>query len=120
MAYGKVVTGFSKPYVANYANNDGVVSYSNPTRLARGVEVSIEPEVSDASNFYADNIVAETVGGVFTGGKVTLTVDGLKQAAEKLIQGLPTAGLMALWLITISRAHRISERALLFALCRAA
>ena len=61
MAYGKVVTGFSKPYVANYANNEGVVSYSNPTRLARGVEVSIEPEVSDASNFYADNIVAETV-----------------------------------------------------------
>ena len=92
MAYGKVVTGFSKPYVANYANNEGVVSYSNPTRLARGVEVSIEPEVSDASNFYADNIVAETVGGVFTGGTLTLTVDGLKQAAEKLIQGLPTAG----------------------------
>ena len=92
MAAGKVVTGFSKPYVANYANNNGTVTYTNPQILARGVEVSLEAESSDASTFYADNIAAETVGGVFTGGTLTLTVDGLKQAAEKLIQGLPTAG----------------------------
>lgn len=92
MAAGKVVTGFSKPYVANYAHENGNVTYTNPTILARGVEVSIEAESSDASNFYADNIVAETIGGMFTGGTLTYTVDGLKAAAEKLIQGLPTAG----------------------------
>ena len=90
-ALGKVCTGFSKPYVAIYANNEGTITYSDGQRLARGVEVSIEPESSDASNFYADNIIAETVGGQFTGGTCTLTVDGLLQDAEKLIAGLPTA-----------------------------
>jgi phi13 family phage major tail protein len=90
-ALGKVCTGFSKPYVALYANNEGTITYSDGQRLARGVEVSIEPESSDASNFYADNIIAETVGGQFTGGTCTLTVDGLLQDAEKLIAGLPTA-----------------------------
>jgi phi13 family phage major tail protein len=90
-ALGKVCTGFSKPYVALYANNEGAITYSSGQRLARGVEVSIEPESSDASNFYADNIIAETVGGQFTGGTCTLTVDGLLQDAEKLIAGLNTA-----------------------------
>ena len=59
--------------------------------MARGVSVSAEPESSDSNNFYADNIVAETDAGTFTGGTVTLTVDGLLQDAEKLIQGLGTA-----------------------------
>lgn len=90
-AIGKVCTGFSKPYVALYSASNGVVTYSDAQKLARGVEVSIEPESSDASNFYADNIIAETVGGQFTGGTATLTVDGLLQDAEKLIAGLPTA-----------------------------
>ena len=91
MANGKVCTGFSKPVVAVYSATNNVVTYSDGQYLARGVEVSIEPEVSDATNFYADNIVAETIGGQFTGGTVTLTVDGLFQDAEKLIQGLPAA-----------------------------
>ena len=38
---------------------------------------------------YADNIIAETIGGQFTGGTCTLTVDGLLQNAERLIAGLP-------------------------------
>ena len=91
-AAGKVCTGFSNPYIAKYAASQGTVTYSDAQKLARGVEVSIEAESSDASNFYADNIVAETVAGQFTSGTLTLTVDGLFQAAEKLIQGLPTAG----------------------------
>lgn len=91
MANGKVCTGFSKPLVAVYSATGGTVTYSQGQYLARGVEVSIEPEVSDASIFYADNVEAEVVGGQFTGGTVTLTVDGLFQDAEKLIQGLPTA-----------------------------
>lgn len=90
-AIGKVCTGFSKPYVAKYAANNGTITYSDGQLLARGVEVSIEPESSDPSNFYADNIIAETVGGQFNGGTATLTVDGLLQDAEKLIAGLPTA-----------------------------
>ena len=88
-AAGKVCTGFSKPYVAIYTNNGGNVTYSKGQILARGVSVSIEPEVADDNTFYADNIAAETSPGVFTGGNVILTVDGLLQEAEQLIIGLP-------------------------------
>ena len=91
-AAGRVCTGFSKPYVAKYTASGGSVTYSNGQLLARGVDVSVEPETaSDDNIFYADNIAAETVGGVFTGGNVTLTVDGLLDAARKLVLGLPTA-----------------------------
>lgn len=91
MANGRVITGFSDPWVAEYAVSGGTVTYSNAMALARGVEVSLSPESSDDNRFYADNIVAENATGMFTGGTVTLTVDGLKDAARKLIFGLPTA-----------------------------
>lgn len=91
MANGRVITGYSLPYVAKYANASGTVTYSEGMALARGVDVSIAPEAADATPFYADNTVAETAGGGFTGGTVSLTVDGLKEAAQKLIMGLPAA-----------------------------
>lgn len=90
-AVGKVITGYSKPYVALYSASGGVVTYSNGRLLARGVSVDASPESSDSNNFYADNIIAESLAGQFTGGQVTLTVDGLLQDSEKLIQGLPAA-----------------------------
>lgn len=90
-AVGKVVIGFSLPWVAKYTESDGVVTYSNAMRLARGVSVSAETDSSDNNNFYADNIIAESDAGTFSGGTVTLTVDGLFQDAEKLIQGLQAA-----------------------------
>ena len=90
-AAGKVCTGFSLPYVAAYANSQGTISYSSGQKLARGVSVSVAPEVADNNNFYADNVLAESVNGTFTGGTVTLTVDGLLPAAEALIFGLGTA-----------------------------
>lgn len=89
MAAGRVITGFSKPYVAKYSASAGTVTYSDGMVLARGVSVEISPEVGDASPFHADNIEAENVPGVFTGGTVTLTVDGLLDAADTLIFGLP-------------------------------
>lgn len=92
MAAGKICTGFSKPYVALYTASEGTISYSSGQRLARGVSVTASPETTDDNNFYADNIVAETEAGSFTGGTINLTVDGLLAAAEKLIMGLPTAG----------------------------
>lgn len=91
MAAGKVITGFSLPYVAKYAANEGTVTYSNGMKLARGVEVAISPESTDDNNFYADNVLAESDSGRFTGGEVTLTVDGLLTEAERLIMGLPEA-----------------------------
>lgn len=90
MANGRVITGFSKPYVALYSADGTTVTYSSGTALARGVSVSLDIETGDNENFYADNIMAESAGGTFTGGTVTLTVDGLKDAARKLIMGLPT------------------------------
>lgn len=92
MAAGKVITGFSKPYVAVYSATKGTVSYSDGQVLARGVEVSISPESTDDNNFYADNVLAESDSGRFTGGELTLTVDGLLIAAERLLMGLPAAG----------------------------
>lgn len=91
-AAGKVVTGFSKPYVAAYTYADNAITYTNAQELARGVKVSLEPESSDASNFYANNIVAETEGGGFTSATLTLTVDGLFASAERFILGLQAAG----------------------------
>lgn len=95
MANGRVITGFSKPYVALYSSVESggsyTITYSGGQVLARGVEIQIEPETTDDNNFYADNVIAENEAGVFTGGTLTLTVDGLKDAANKLIYGLPSA-----------------------------
>lgn len=93
MAAGQVGTGFSKPYVAEYsytASTD-TVSYSDGQILARGVDVSIEPNAGNDNNFYADNVTAESETGVFSGGTLNLTVDGLFIASERLINGLPAA-----------------------------
>lgn len=91
-AVGKVTTGFSKPYISKYNNTNGTISFTNTRVLARGVEVSIEPESSDLNIFYADNLQAETSGGYMTGGTLTLTVDGLLREAEQMLMGLPEAG----------------------------
>lgn len=90
MANGRVITGYSKPYVALYNVSDNAVTYSEGMPLARGVSVSIEPESGDGNDFYADNVTAESVGGTFTGGTLTLTVDGLKDAARKMVMGIVT------------------------------
>ena len=88
MAAGRVLTGFSMPYVATYSASGSTITYTGVSQLARGVSVAIAIESGDGSTFYADNVAAEGTGGVFTGGTVTLTVDGLKDTARKLIEGL--------------------------------
>lgn len=88
MAAGRVLTGFSRPYVAVYSAAESIITYTGVSQLARGVSVAIAIETGDGSTFYADNVAAEGTGGVFTGGTVTLTVDGLKDEARKLIMGL--------------------------------
>ena len=91
-AAGRVCTGFSKPYIADYAESAGVVTYSNPAVLARGVKVELDPSVADDNKFHADNVDAEDAGGMFTGGTVKLTVDGLFTAIKRRILGYPEAG----------------------------
>lgn len=86
-----VTTGFSKPYVAKYGTSEGAASntYTGGMKLGRGVNVSIEPNVADDNNFYADNVVAESAAAQFTSASGTVTVDGLENAAATLILGLP-------------------------------
>lgn len=92
MANGKVITGYSQPIVAKYTFANSTISYSDVTPLARGVEVSMEVETGDATNFYADNTIAEAVAGQFNGATATLTVDGLKDTARNLIAGITSTG----------------------------
>ena len=96
-AAGKVKTGYSLPYVAKYSATGGSVSYTQGQKLARGVYASYDIDTTDDNKFYADNIEAENESGTFQSGTLNLTVDGLHEAAEKLIMGLPTAvnGLIA-------------------------
>ena len=89
LAHGKVCIGFAAPYVALYNNAGGTVTYSQGRRLARGVDVSIDVESADDNVFYADNIAAENVPGIFTSGTLGLTVDGLLIEAEQMIMGMP-------------------------------
>lgn len=90
MANGKVITGYSMPTVAKYGFANNQVSYTDVMALARGVEVSIDVDTGDSTNFYADNTIAESVAGQFNGATATLTVDGLKDAARDLIAGITT------------------------------
>jgi len=90
MANGKVITGFSYPRVALYKNTGTTVSYENGMPLARGVEVSFEPETSDDNIFYADNQAAESAAGLFTRATATLTVDQPLISAERMLMGIPT------------------------------
>lgn len=90
MANGKVITGYSQPIVAKYTCSSNTISYSDVMPLARGVEVQMEVEIGDATNFFADNTIAEAVAGQFNGATATFTVDGLKDAARDLIAGLVT------------------------------
>lgn len=91
MARGKILTGYSYPYVALYNANAGQVSYSNGMDLARGVNVSVDIESSGSDPFFADNVQAESDNQAFNSGSGTATVDGLKQAARKLISGIVTS-----------------------------
>lgn len=88
MANGKVCTGFSMPWVALYAESSGTVTYSGGIPLARGVDVSLSVEGGGDNDFYADNVKAESDNQAFTSGTISLTVDGLKEAARKLISGV--------------------------------
>lgn len=99
MAVGKIVTGFSKPYVALYAASAGVISYTSGQKLSQGVSVSASASQADDNKFYADNVVSENESGVFTEGELAMTVKGLELSARRMVLGLPavdaTSGLVA-------------------------
>lgn len=86
--------GLSRPYVAIYVNNSGVITYQNGRRMGRAVELSVEIDDSGNDNgFYADNGLAETLAGIFTGGTLTMTTAELEHAVSKMILGLKTSSI---------------------------
>ena len=89
MANGKVIVGFSAPFVGLYSNAGATVTYTKGMPLARGVSVSLDVETADDNDFYADGVIAESDGGKFKKGTAKYTVDGLHDAAERFIYGLP-------------------------------
>ena len=105
-ANGRVLTGFSDPWVALYANTGTTVTYSSTQVLARGVSVTITPDdINDDNIFYADNGAAESDPGTFTGGDLNLTVDGLLDAARDLVMGLPAATPTTVGTATVDVTH---------------
>ena len=91
MSNGGVRIGFSEPYVAIYSHEGTTVSYASGQKMARGVSANMTGRSGSDSKFYADNVEAESAAGKFTGGTLSLTVDGLSLEAEKLMRGLPAA-----------------------------
>lgn len=86
-AAGKVCTGYSLPWIGVY--NESTDAYSSQQQLGRGVSVELSIEAADDNDFYADNVKAETAQGRFGSGSGTATIDGLLQASERVIFGLP-------------------------------
>lgn len=79
--------GVSKPYVALYSAENGIVTYVSGQILAKAAELATTMNSSSDNNFYADNAISET-DKEFSNGTGTLTVDDLMQEAGKLILGL--------------------------------
>lgn len=81
--------GLSKPYYAKYSYDaiTGKASYSGGGLMGKLIETTVEPEVTDDSNLYADNGIAESQRA-FVGGKVTIKTDHLTQEVSKAILGV--------------------------------
>lgn len=89
LADGRVGIGFSDPCVGLYNGTGLPGTHTDGMKLARGVEVDMNIETSEDSEFRADDVVAESDSDQFSAGTVTLTVDGLHAAADRFISGTP-------------------------------
>lgn len=88
-ANGRVLIGFSHPVVALYTASGSGVTYSQGMALARGVKFNLNLDTTDNNDFYADDVLAESENGLFSGGTAAITVDGLHPDAERFALGLP-------------------------------
>lgn len=82
------ITGFSYPYVGKYVSTgEGVVTYEDGISLGRAAEYSLSIESGEQNNLYLNNRVAETAGGNFTSGELSITLGELTKEAAKYILG---------------------------------
>ena len=82
------IKGLTIPIVAKYTATNNTVTYSDGVIAGKAVEYSAEWTTSEASNFFADDGIAETESGDFQSGSLTLGTDDLDPAVSKLILGL--------------------------------
>lgn len=82
--------GVAGPWLADYKNINGVISYENGFKLARMTEFSGEPDNTGESNdFYSDNGLSETERGTSSGsGTFTESVDNFDQEGSRRVLGV--------------------------------
>lgn len=93
------IIGASYPKYAIYANNNGVVSYSNGGIIGKLVDINVALDSAADNDFFADNAIAET-DNQFAGGTVTMNTDDLTDEVSKVILGLQSAALTGITGIT--------------------
>lgn len=95
------IIGCSYLKYAKYAENQGVVSYSDGGTAAKLVSVDVSLDSSTDNDFYADNSVDET-DRVFAGGTITVQTNDLTDAMAKVLLGLQEASVGTITGITDS------------------
>ena len=95
------IIGCSYLKYAKYAENQGVVSYSEGGTAAKLVSVDVSLDSSTDNDFYADNSVDET-DRVFAGGTITVQTNDLTDAMSKVLLGLQEASIGTITGITDS------------------
>lgn len=84
------IKGLAIPVVGTYENNNGNVTYKNPTVAGAAVEYGVSWETSDDNPLYADNAIRENDNGTFQSGELTLGTDDLSENISKTLLGLKT------------------------------
>lgn len=84
--------GLSQMFVAkrNYNESDNTASYAGGIQFGRAVNFTTEITVTENSNFYADNDVAESMGGEFQSGTLTTETAEIPNDVSVMILGLAT------------------------------
>lgn len=100
--------GVSRPRVALYANNNGVVTYSDGCLMGKAVEMNATINYSNGNDFYADNAIDE-IDNNFTDGTLTARTNNLSQEVAKLILGLDSQELTGTAAITGITDENIRE-----------
>lgn len=79
--------GVSRPRVALYSNNNGVVSYSQGRLMGKAVEMNADINYASNNDFYADNAIDET-DHEFSDGTITARTNNLLQEVSAMLLGL--------------------------------
>lgn len=100
------IIGCSYLKYAKYAENQGVVSYSDGGTAAKLVSVNVSLDSASDNDFYADNSIDET-DKVFSGGTLTVNTNDLTDAVSKVLLGLQDQSLESITGITDSSVKEL-------------